>query len=81
MPKKTDQNQQLIVDHLREMGATVHCTHMVGDGFPDLAVGYMGKNFFLEVKNPAQRPSLQRLNENEFLIKAEGSYAFGAGKI
>jgi len=60
MAKRIDSNQPEIVKALRNVGATVTCTHIVGDGFPDLVVGYRGCNFLLEVKIPGGK-----LNEVE----------------
>jgi hypothetical protein len=48
----TDNAQEAIVDALRKVGATVHSTAMVGDGFPDLVVGFRGATYLLEVKTP-----------------------------
>ncbi len=47
---KTDRNQGEIIAALRAVGASVRPLHMVGQGFPDLAVGFRGGNYFLEVK-------------------------------
>jgi hypothetical protein len=47
---KTDSNQKDIVDALRKYGCSVTPTHMVGKGFPDLAVGFRGSTVLLEVK-------------------------------
>ena len=47
----TDKNQASIVESLRRIGATVVSLHAVGNGCPDLVVGYRGKNFLMEVKN------------------------------
>ena len=47
---KTDANQGDIVKALRKHGCSVTPTHMVGRGYPDLSVGYKGKNILLEVK-------------------------------
>lgn len=65
MPKRTDRNQSEIVRALRQAGASVHPTHELGKGFPDLAVGYRKKNFLLEVKDPLQPPSRKRLTPDE----------------
>ena len=46
-----DGNHQAVVDALRDIGAMVRSTAVVGDGFPDLVVGFRGKTFLLEVKN------------------------------
>lgn len=50
MRGRTDKNQAEIVKVLRQVGATVTDTSQVGNGFPDLVVGYRQQNFLLEVK-------------------------------
>ena len=65
MPKRVDQNQPLIVQALRSVGASVQFLHTIGKGCPDLLVGFRGLNFVLEVKNPAQKPSDRRLTPDE----------------
>ncbi len=52
MPRRSDANQLEIMDALRKAGATVHDTHGVGWGFPDIVVGYLGLNFLMEIKVP-----------------------------
>lgn len=47
------------------MGCTVHCTHTLGQGFPDLVVGLLGHNHLIEVKDNAKIPSKQRLTDDE----------------
>lgn len=61
---RTDANQAAIVAALRDAGATVFCTNNVGDGFPDLVVGYRGRNYLLEVKSDRGRltPSQEKLH-------------------
>lgn len=49
---KIDPNQPDIVRALRRAGAAVRSLAAVGDGMPDLAVGFRGVNYFLEVKDP-----------------------------
>jgi len=51
MPKSTDANQSEIVADLRQAGATVCSLHEVGDGFPDLVVGFRGVNYLIEIKS------------------------------
>ena len=53
MPKRVDSNQASIVKALREVGASVQDLHEVGHGCPDIAVGFRGATYFLEVKNGA----------------------------
>jgi len=63
--KRTDANQLEIVEKLRQIGAVVHPTHMVGNGFPDLVVGYCGTNYLFEVKDGNQPPSKRKLTPDE----------------
>lgn len=50
--KARDKNEKEIVNALREAGA--HVTRMNDFGIPDLLVGFKGRTFLLEVKNPTQ---------------------------
>lgn len=43
---------------LRAIGCSVVSLHRVGSGCPDLAVGYRGQTYFLEVKIPGERLNL-----------------------
>lgn len=52
---------------LRRAGASVCSLHMVGDGVPDLMVGYRGKTILMEIKNPEQPPSKQKLTPDQVL--------------
>lgn len=49
---KVDSNQPAIVQAARNMGASVHHLNKVGDGMPDLLIGFLGNNLLWEVKNP-----------------------------
>lgn len=60
-----DANQPEIVAALRKAGATVQPLHGVGEGCPDLLVGYRGKNWLLEVKDVNKPPSKKKLNERQ----------------
>jgi len=67
---RVDTNQPAIVGALRAYGATVQHLHKVGDGCPDLLVGYMGKdgirrNFLLEVKDGGKPPSKRNLTPQQ----------------
>lgn len=62
---KVDDNQPEIVAALRKIGATVTSTAGIGKGFPDLAVGYRGVNYFFEVKDGNKPPSARRLTPDE----------------
>jgi hypothetical protein len=50
-PKRVDANQSSIVAGLREFGASVVSTHMVGHGYPDINVGFRGVNYCFEIKD------------------------------
>jgi len=50
---------------MRAIGATVQTLAAVGDGCPDLLVGWMGRNLLLEVKDGSKPPSQQRLNDRQ----------------
>lgn len=58
---KVDRNQPEIVGALRAVGASVQPLHAVGKGCPDLAVGFRGQVFFLEVKDGQLAPSDRKL--------------------
>lgn len=57
---KTDVNQAQIVAALREAQRTVVLLHRVGQGVPDLLVGYQGKMVLLEVKAGAKSKFTQQ---------------------
>lgn len=63
MNRRVDQNQQQIIDALRQAGASVQVLSRFGQGVPDLLVGittHKGKavNVLVEVKNPEGRCDL-----------------------
>ena len=47
---RIDQNQQDIVKALRQAGSSVLSLAAIGNGCPDLLVGWHGRNYLLEVK-------------------------------
>ena len=61
--KKVDANQKLIVQQLRQIGCSVFVTSKVGEGFPDLVVGFRGKNFLIELKDGNKSASRKKLTE------------------
>jgi len=66
MPKyaaRVDENQKAIAQALRQAGASVAECHAVGAGFPDLCVGWQGKTYLIEVKNPAKPKSQRQLTD------------------
>lgn len=62
---KVDESQNGIVIALREIGASVEIASAIGQGFPDLIVGYKGQNFLLEVKNPVTSGRQSKLNDRQ----------------
>jgi len=52
MRHRADDNQQEIVDALRDIGASVLVLSQVGGGCPDLLVGFCGREYLMEVKAP-----------------------------
>ena len=63
--KRVDANQSAVVKALRATGATVEIISSVGDGVPDLIVGFRGFNFLFEVKDGDKPQSKQRLTGAE----------------
>jgi len=52
---RVDKNQPEIVAALRKVGAVVCHLHTVGQGCPDLAVGFRGVTYLLEIKQPGKK--------------------------
>ena len=67
---KVDANHSAIVAELRRQGASVQSLAMVGDGCPDLLVGYGGVNALMEIKDEDQPASKRRLNYQQALWHA-----------
>ena len=65
MAKRTDSNQTEIVTALRKLGCSVAITSHVGKGFPDIVVGWKGRNFLFEIKDGSQVPSRRKLTPDE----------------
>jgi hypothetical protein len=65
MPKKADRNQPEIVKALRGIGATIQHLHTVGQGCPDIAVGFRGVTYLIEIKDGEQPPSKRKLTPDE----------------
>jgi hypothetical protein len=62
---KIDSNQPEIVAMFRKLGASVAHTHMVGDGFGDVVVGFQGINVLVEIKDSEKPPSARKLTPAE----------------
>ena len=66
---KADNNQAEIVAALRSVGASVTSLHRVGQGCPDLLVGYRGHTYLMEVKSPGGKLTEP---ENEWITTWSG---------
>jgi len=60
--KRVDANQPEIVAALRQCGATVQHLHELGQGCPDIVVGYRGLNYLLEIKS-SEKATMTRVEE------------------
>jgi hypothetical protein len=70
--KKVDDNQKDLVKQMRRIpGLTVKHTHMVGDGYVDVNVGFRGVNYLFEIKDPKKPPSARKLTPDEEKFHAE----------
>lgn len=58
---KIDANQPRLVAFMGKLGASVQSLGTVGDGCPDLLVGFGGKTYLMEVKDGAKAPSARLL--------------------
>lgn len=59
--RRVDANQLEIIKALLAIGCTVADTSRAGEGFPDLVVGYRGRNYLIECKDGDKPPSERRL--------------------
>jgi hypothetical protein len=62
---RIDANQNEVVQVLRDVGASVAITSMVGKGFPDIVVGFRGRNYLIEIKDGSKPPSKRKLTSDE----------------
>ena len=53
---KIDANQPEIVAALEAVGASVVSTAGLGNGFPDIVVGFRGINYLIEIKDGSKPP-------------------------
>lgn len=66
MIKRTDANHKSIIDALRKIeNVSVFSTHTIGKGFPDIVVGFWGKNYLFEIKDHKKTPSQKKLTPDE----------------
>lgn len=62
---RTDGNHTEVVRALRQAGMTVQSLAAVGQGVPDLLIGWRGLNLLAEVKDGDKPPSARTLTANE----------------
>lgn len=62
---RLDSNHPNVVKALRSAGMTVQSLAAVGQGVPDLLVGWRGLNLVMELKDGAKPPSAQALTADE----------------
>lgn len=62
---KIDANHEQIVSVARAYGATVQSLAAVGNGCPDLLIGYRGYTILVEIKDGTKMPSQRRLTEKQ----------------
>ena len=68
---KVDSNHAEVVEALRSAGASVQSLATIGNGCPDLLVGYKGMWLLFEVKDGTRSPSRRKLTpDQEEWIKA-----------
>jgi hypothetical protein len=61
---RKDANHVQLVSQLRKIGATVWDTAVLKNCC-DIVVGYRGKNYLFEIKDPKKTPSQKKLTEGE----------------
>lgn len=62
---KVDANQPAIVAEFRRLGASVQVLSTVGQGCPDILVGYQGENLLCEIKHGEKPPSARKLTPDQ----------------
>lgn len=72
---RIDANHEQIVSALRSAGATVQSLAGVGQGVPDLLVGFQGKTLLMEIKDGRKTPSERRLTDAQ--LKWHGAWRGG----
>lgn len=71
---RVDNNHAKIVNRLKRVpGLSVTDTSRLGSGFPDIVVGFGGKNYLLEIKQPKKRDKLTP-DEAKFQEAWRGQY-------
>ena len=74
---KVDRNQAEIVKALRSAGCTVQSLAAIGKGCPDILVGYRGRNYLFEIKDPTQPLSKQALKPDQIVWRSNWNGVLG----
>jgi|SRR5690348_17229097 len=70
---KVDDNHARLVRLWRGLGAyVVDCSH-VGNGFPDVLIGWRGRWITAEIKDGAKQPSARKLTADQQVLHAEAA--------
>lgn len=72
---RVDRNHTKVVMALQTAGATVQSLAALGQGVPDLLVGFQGKTILMEIKDGQKPPSARRLTEQQ--LKWHGAWRGG----
>lgn len=62
---RTDSNHSAIVKELRQAGCSVQSLADIGEGCPDILVGWQGLNLVFEIKDGTLPTSATRLTQHE----------------
>jgi len=73
---RKDDNHKEIAAALIKIGASVLDTSQLGNGAPDIIVGFRGQNVLVEIKDGDKPPSKRRLTPDEvkFQLSWQGNY-------
>jgi Holliday junction resolvase len=73
---RKDSNHKEIVDALRDMGISVLDTSQLGNGAPDIVIGFRGKSILIEIKDGNKPPSQRKLTKDEGIFQStwKGEY-------
>jgi len=75
--KRTDDNHRAVADEFRKVmpEATLHDISGAGRGFPDFAIGWRGRTFLMELKNPDRPGSKKTPAQVKFFAEWQGHAA------
>ncbi len=69
---RLDNNQKKIVKRLRQCCVSVQSLASVGDGCPDILVGFRGQNWLFEIKNLKGRGNKLTKNQESWHLNWRG---------